>query len=200
MAVSKTQIANLALSHLDSEDVIENIDTEQSTEAKVARLWYDPARRQALAEYDFHFSRKRLILATHNEDPPSDWAFRYQFPADAVQERFIENPAGRTKPPIPMIVEQAVDGTRSILTDQDEACLVYSRDEEDVTFFPPHFDLALSYLLAHYMSGKIAGKASYKERTIQAYNIAAATGASVQANASAKTTEAPPLASWHLER
>lgn len=200
MAVSKTQIANLALSHLDSEDVIENVDTEQSNEAKTARVWYDPARRQALTEYDFHFARKRLALASHNEDPPADWTFRYQYPADCVQERFIENPLGRNKPPIPMLVEQAGDGTLSIVTDQDGAVLVYTRNQEDVTFFTPYFDLALSYLLAHYMSGKIAGKAAYKERTINAYNVAAATGASIQANASAKAMEAPPLASWHQER
>lgn len=200
-AVDKTEIANLALSHLHDKGLIENVDTEESTQAKTAKAWYNPARRQALAEMDMGFARKRLALATHGEDAPEDeWAFRYQYPADCIQPRYIKNPLGRKKPPIPFEIEQADDGTMSIVTGVENAVLVYTRDAEDPTFFTPHFVLALSYLLAHYMAGPLSGKPSLKDKALANYILAIGTGGALEANVTAKGTDEQPLASWHQER
>ncbi len=199
-AVDKTLIANLALSHIRDKGVLEDVDTDTSTRGKTAKLWYDPARKQALADYDFGFSRKRLILATHSEDPPAEWAFRYQWPADCIQARYLQNPIGRRQAPLPFEIEQADDGTMSILCDLDEAVLVYSRDVEDTTFFTPHFVLAHSYLLAHYLAGPITGKKSIQDQMMQNYNNAIAVGAAHEANVTARGTEGQPEAPWILER
>lgn len=200
-AISKTQIANLALSHIHAKGTVENIETEKSTEAKTANLWYDPARRQALADFDFGFSRKRQTLALHLEDPPEgEWAFRYQWPADAVAPRFIQNPLGRGKPPIIFEIEQASDGTQSILTNAEEAVLVYTKDATDPTFFTPHFVLALSYLLAHYIAGPLTSKKSLKDQAIENYNNAINVGAAHEANVTQAGTAGDPEAEWIRER
>lgn len=199
-AVSKTQIANLALSHIRDKGQVENVDTDTTTQAKTARLWYDPARRQALAEFNHGFARSRLALATHSEDPPATWAHRYQWPSDCVQPRYIQNSSGRVEPPVPFELEVAGDKTRSILTDQDEAVLVYTRDEEEVTFFSPHFVLAFSYLLAHYMAGPLTGKQSIQDKTLEKYNLTINTGAAHEANVTAAATDADPDADWIQER
>ena len=195
-AVDKTTIANLALSHIRDKGVVENIETDVAVQARTANLWYDPARRQALTDFDYGFARKRLILTAHGQDPPAEWTFRYQFPSDAIQPRHIQNPLGRGKPPIPFEIEQADNGAMSILTDQEEAVLVYTRDAENTTFFTPHFVLAFSYLLAHYLAGPLTGKSAIQKRMIENYNSASNTGAAHEATVTARGTEAEPEAPW----
>ena len=201
MAVSKTQIVNLALSHLHENGTLDNVDTENTTAAVNGRLWWEPARQQALVDMDLGFARKRLSLAVHAIDPPADWTYRYQFPADCIQPRYLENPAGRGLPPIPFLVEQASDGTRSILTNLGTtACLVYTRDADDPAFFYPHFTLALSYLLAHYLAGPITGKKVLKREMMENYMLAIGTAGSAEANVTAAGTEGSPDPDWIKNR
>lgn len=194
--VSKTTIANLALSHIRDEARVENIETDSRPQAKTANAWYDPARRQALADFDYGFARKRLALALHSEDPPAEWAYRYQYPSDCVAPRRVQNPLGRRKAPPPFEIEQAGDGTLSILSDVADAVLVYSRDAEAVALFPPHFVLALSYLLAHFIAGPLTGKKSIQDTALAQYNMAANTGAAHEGTATASGTEPSPEAEW----
>lgn len=198
--VSKTLIGNLALSHIRNKSVLENIETDTSAAGRVTNLWYDPARCQALADFDYGFARKRLTLGTHGEDPPTEWAFRYQWPSDCIQPRRIQNPLGRQRPPVLFELEQADDGTRSIITDQDEAILVYTSDTENPTFFTPHFVLAVSYLIAHFIAGPLTGKKSIQDKMMENYNNASNVGAAHEANVTARGTEGSPEAPWILER
>ena len=95
MAISSVKIANFALSKVGTDSTIETL-TENSAEAKACNLWFETARKQALSAYDWPFARKRLALAVHGDDPPDEWAYRYQYPADCVKARFVENPVGKT--------------------------------------------------------------------------------------------------------
>lgn len=196
----KTKIANLALSHIRDQGTVENIETEVTPEALNANLWYDEARLQAIADFDFGFARKRLTLGAHEVDPPAEWAFRFQFPADLVQPRYIENPSGRGKPPILFDIELATDAqsqdTMSILTNQEAAVLVYSKDVTSTTFFPPHFVLSISYLLAHFIAGPLTGKKSIQDKMIENYNNAINVAGAHEANVTAAGTEGAPLPDW----
>ena len=188
-AVDKTNIANLALSHLREKGFIENIETSNQSEAKNANLWYDPARRQVLVDFDLGFARKRQTLTAHANDPSDDWAFRYQYPASSIQARYIENPLGRGRPPVPFLLEQSDDGTQSILTDAEDAVLVFTRDVTDTLFFTPHFVLGFSYLLAHYMAGALTGKKSIQDDTLAKYNLMINIAGANEANVTSKGTE-----------
>lgn len=169
-AISKTEIANLALSNIHAKSSVENIDTDTSTEAKQARLWYDRAREQALSAMDWGFARRRLTLTEHGDDPPAEWAYRYQYPADCIYFQHIDNPAGRQKPAIPYDIELAdSDGVKTIITDQEEAVGVYTKNITDATLFSPDFTMALSFLLGYYMAGTITGKASIKSEMYNNY-------------------------------
>lgn len=171
VGVSKTSIVNLALSNLRQDAVVENVDTEQSQEAVVARTWYDPARRQALSDYDWSFARKRLTLATHADDAPEEeWAYRYQYPADCLAPRRIVHPIGVKENAVPFDTETS-SGTLSIVTNQEDACLVYTYDLVDATQFSPHFVTALSFLLAWYMAGPLTARDKIKLEMIQSYNL-----------------------------
>lgn len=198
--ISKSAIANLALSNIKDKGTISNLDTDQSAQGKIARLWYDVARRQALVDYNGGFALKRQALATHGEDPSADWSFRFQFPATGLHPRFVQNPLGRDKAPIPFDWEVADDGTQSILTDQEDAILAFTFDQEDTTFFTPHFVLSLSFLLGHYIAGPLSKSQNIQDRMLEKYNTAINVGMAAEANVTSIGTDEAPLASWTQER
>lgn len=201
---NKTKIANLALTHIRSQGTVENIETEVTPEALNTNLWYDEARLQALQDFDFGFARKRLTLATHAVDPPAEWAFRFQYPADCVQPRYVENPSGRGKAPILFDIELATDSqskdTMSILTNQEDAVLVFTKDVITTTFFTPYFVLCVSYKLAHFIAGILTGKPSIQKDMIEKYNTAINVAGAHEANVTVAATEGAPLPDWLLLR
>ena len=168
MAISKTFIARLALSALGNKSRIENVDTENSVEAKECKLWYDFAREEALEAFDWSFARKRATLAEHSVDPPEEWAYRYQYPADCLAMRFIENPAGPTADPVPYIVEDASDGTPSILANLDSAVAVYTFNQQNTTRFSRHFCRTMAYFLARDIAIALTGKRTLRDDMVAA--------------------------------
>ncbi len=167
--VSPVKIGNMALSHVGVSTVIETL-SEDIVEANQVRLWYDFSREQALEMLDWNFARKRQTLASHADDPSDDgvWGFRYQYPADALKARTLVNPAGKEADAIPFEVENS-SGTRSILTDLDEAVLVYTFKLHDTSLFSPMFIEALSYLLAHHIAFALTGNPELKKEMLQTY-------------------------------
>ena len=154
MALSKTDIANLALTNLRETYRIQDIETEDSEQAELANLWYDTARLQTLELFDWGFASVRLTLATHAGAAPSaSWAFRYQYPADCAKFREIVNPISTNDDSPPYEVEQAeVDGTKSIVTDVESAVGRYTKNETNVSMFTANFVICLSYNLAQFMA------------------------------------------------
>jgi len=53
---SKTEISNMALSHLGVGYEIQNIETEQSQEATACRRYYDIALQTTLTDYPWPFA------------------------------------------------------------------------------------------------------------------------------------------------
>lgn len=105
MAVSITDICNMALSHVGrSTKPIQNLATDPSVEARMCNQWYDQCRRETLEVMDWSFARRRAGdatssssssipgLAADNDVPPSEWAYRYQLPPDMLTFLVIWNP------------------------------------------------------------------------------------------------------------
>ena len=157
MAISTVAIANLALSKIGTDSTIESL-TENSAEANLCDLWMDRARIQTLEAFNWDFARIRGTLATHNDDPPVTWTYRYIYPADCIKALFIENSAGKTEDPIEYIVEQSTDGTKSILCDEVDAILIYTKDETRPTFYPEWFIEMLAAVLGSKIAFALTGK------------------------------------------
>jgi len=170
MSTSAVKIANLALSNVGTATTIESF-TENSVEAKQLKLWYDFARKQTLEAFDWNFARKRLDLATHSDDAPSnEWVYRYQYPADALAIRRLENPNGKTDNAIPFEVENSESGEeKTILTDLAEARVVYTFDNTNPDMYSSVFINALSSLLAHYIGFVLTGKKAVVDGNLQRY-------------------------------
>lgn len=166
--ISSTKIANLALSHVGTKSTIESLD-EDSAEAKECKLWYDFAREELLKAHNWSFALRRFTLALHGDDAPSEWAYRYQYPADAIAIRHMVNPVGPAADPVPFSVEISDDGTKSILTNLEDACAVYTFNQQVTAFFVPYFVKLLSRLLAHYVAYALTGKMSLANKQFTIY-------------------------------
>ena len=208
LAISEVRICNMALSNIGASSAIESL-TEGSSESNECNLWYTYSRKQSLAAYDWSFARKRLTLATHSDDPPAGvWAYRYQYPSDAVVMRKMQNPSGvsavvflsdesldsGSAEAVPFAIEVSDDGTKSILTNLDEAVGVYTFDQTDVTLFSEFFVSMFSFALASNVAYALTGKQEVREAMIasfqQMFRQAPAS------NAAEEISKPPRDASW----
>jgi hypothetical protein len=164
MATSKEQIGNLALVNIGSRSSIESFD-EQSIEAKRIKQWYDECREAVLEAMDWNFARKRLTLSLSITDAPEGvWTYRYDYPSDCIAARKLQNPLGPDADAVPFEIELDSDtGLKSILTDLEEAKLVYTKNITSTFLFSPYFDHALAAFLAFNIAFPLTGKTSIVE-------------------------------------
>lgn len=163
----KTFIANMALGHIRAGSISSFEDV--SINGNNVRTFYDIARQATLESYDWSFARKRKSLALLVENAPDMWANRYEYPTNCIRARYIATPGVR-RPinPIPFDVELDDAGTsRTILTDQEKAILVYTMDVDNPTLFSIGFVDALSWRLASYLAVPCAGRADDEKRCFQ---------------------------------
>jgi len=157
VSFSEPKICSLALSHIGASG-IESL-SEGSSEAQACDLWYDFSRRQTLAIMDWSFARRRIILATHNDDPPDEWAFRYQYPSDCIKMRLLENPLGTLVAPVPFKIESSDDTTtKTIMTNLETAKGIYTFNLVIVAQFSEMFIELLSYAIAGHIAFSVTGK------------------------------------------
>jgi len=168
--ISDVRIANMALSNVGAKSNIEAIG-ENSPEGTQTELWYDYSRLQTLAAFDWSFARKRQTLALHGDAAPAAvWTYRYQYPSDCVVMRLMENPLGKQADAVPFEIEISDDGTKSILTDLEDAVGIYTFDLTTTSLFSPHFVEALSHMLGAHISYAITGKREVKGDMISIFN------------------------------
>lgn len=162
---TKTEIANLALSHLGVGKEIGNLDTEKSEEATACRRFYVTARDAALRDFPWPFAKKFANLALV-ADPPTEtdeWAYSYRYPSDCVFFRRI--PSG--------IINETADqrivytlGRDSegelIYTNQALAKAEYTFREDNPGRYPPDFQIAHSMRLAALIAPWVTGGDPFK--------------------------------------
>ncbi|PHR17882.1 MAG: hypothetical protein COA41_11330 [Sphingopyxis sp.] len=144
---SVVQICNMALTRIGQSQLITSLD-EQSLAAELCTLHYADARDFVLRDFDWPFAEARVFLSDIGS-PPVNWSFRYRYPTDCLKARRIaipgnENPTADQRTPY-KVVHAA--GGRAIITNQQEAELVYTVRVEDTTYFDPMFVSALAWRL-----------------------------------------------------
>ncbi len=202
--VSNVQIANMALGHIGARDNIESFD-DNRVEAKAVSIWFDHCRVKTLEAFDWTFARRRRTLALDSEDAPEDWGFRYQYPDDCLKARSIVNPYfyayGLIDPRyswaasdlVPFQIEMSSDLERkTILTDMDDAVLLYTANVSDPSMFTNEFVSAFSYALASDIAYKLTGKNNLKEAMYKqfVYQLAAAQASDANEQGQRRTRDA----------
>lgn len=192
-SISSVKICNMAISHVGDDSTIESL-SESSAEAAACSIWYDWSRIQTLEGHNWDFAIKRATLALLETNPTEDWAYRYNYPTDCVKARLIVNPLGRAADPVPFTVEASSDGqVTTILTDQENAKLIYTMDVEDPTRFSSMFIDALSWRVASRIAFSLTGKREIvrDSETIAAQHLNAAQNSNANEGMGDKPREAP---------
>lgn len=175
---SPVEVVNIALAEIGVQKSISSF-TDNSTEAKVAKLLYKPKIEALMRAARWNCARKQdnltLLKAisingvTSDTPPPRPWFYEYAYPSDCLQARYLIPDVlntGEINPPlttadnlapyawgvgsIPFAVaNDQIDTrpTRVILTNLQNAILVYTFYIEDPTQWDPQFMAAATSFL-----------------------------------------------------
>ena len=202
-AITTLNIANMALSHIGAKVTLAAFPTAASTGIinESIFLWYDLSRRQILEAYDWSFARKLSGVPVDHADAADDgiWAYRYDLPTDHLKTRRIMNPTNVGSNAIPYDQQvSTTEGTMSLQTNVDDAQIVYTFDQTDVTFYSDFFTEALSHLLAANIAYPITRKRSLKGDHLNMYRQLLSIAAAHDANE--QVEDEPRDAEWVRDR
>jgi hypothetical protein len=143
---SEVDICNLALSHIGASATISSL-TEQSEEAFHCNLLYADDRDSVLRTHPWGFAKRHLALSDMGS-PPGNWSYRYSYPNDAIYAREILQTDTAGDPIKFEIALSDAYNSRVILTDQEDAVLVYTYKVTNTLAFDPLFINALTWKIA----------------------------------------------------
>lgn len=192
MATSAVEICNMALSRIGVKNFIADL-AGQSTEARVASLFYANVRDAVLEDADWAFARKRAVLTATDEER-TNWAYVYSLPSDCIAARKIviedvRNPGPEQR--YPFTVELADDGsTKRLLTDIEDAELAYTARVTAVGLFSPLFVNALAWALAAEFGASLKASKETQKWAIDMYAVAVAKA--LAAGRDEEQEDAPP--------
>lgn len=144
---SELDICNAGLSHVSAYG-IQSLD-ERTKEARECKRLYPIARDAMLESHDWAIARKRVALALLS-DTYSGWDYAYAWPADCIMPRKIYDEgecAGSEKIKFEFGVSAALN-RRVILTNKEDAELIYTAKVTDANLYTTMMIDALSFRLA----------------------------------------------------
>lgn len=171
---SQVGICNTALGRIGARQRIGAL-TEQSEEARILRLVYDQVLELTLEQVNWGFARRRATLALVETDPNEEWKYRYALPSDCACPRNIQ---GYTRnPSIETLIRWQVEGAddpalKTIVTDQPDAILIYTRNDVPPGAYPQHFTHLLEWSLAAEIAMPLTAKAEVAQLAVSASNAA----------------------------
>jgi hypothetical protein len=190
------EICNEALLYVGSGQAINDLD-EDSAEARACKVYYAKTRDALLEAFPWKFAGKRSVLALLSGEERVGWAFAYAWPSDCLAPRRIWNgqrtPAAYSR--IPFDVESTstngnVSG-RCIVTDREDAELIYTAQVTTVALFTPLFCETLALSLASKLALILPIKPDVASRLKLEARAAFQTAAAAQLRASQEDV-APP--------
>jgi hypothetical protein len=160
---SKTEICNLAISHLGIGKEISDVETERSEEALACKRYYDIARINTLSDQEWSFATKRDTLGLIEESPNDEWVYSYRYPIDCLDLRRIISGyrTDQESTAVPFKISRDAVG-KLIYTDMAEAEAEYTEDLKNVTFFTSEFIVALSFRIAFYVAPRLTSGDPFK--------------------------------------
>lgn len=159
--MTTTQICNAALANL-GEAPIASFD-EVSVLAEKCRVHYELERDTLLRMHRWNFARARVELTALSSDPDFGWGFQYELPSDCLRVLELN---GREA--LASDDDFVIEG-RKILTDADQAQIVYTKRETDVNLYDVLFIEALSYKLAVALCEEVTNSTSKKGALLQMF-------------------------------
>ena len=199
MATDEVGMYNLALSVVGSESSVAS-PTEESREAEICKLWYLSVVESVLRAAKWPSARalRRLALLQERDfdidwvktDPEPPWQFAYAYPADMLRPRQLTS-WGR-------FITGLTDDTQSIMTNAEDAILVYTKRQLTVTAWDSNLKLAIAYTLGAYIAQPLSGKRAKANDALAIANQLIVEAQVSAANQDMEQFESVPT--WLLER
>ena len=171
---TKVEIVNIALARL-GESPIQSLD-EGTVPANMAKVFYDPARRATLRDFNWNFSLVTARLAKLAESPV-DFRFAFALPADCLRAIRLrrEGASDFSDPSGPRFVLHGGE----LLTDMESALLEYVSDVEDPARFDDKFVEAFSFKLASELAMPVKGSSELMANYMNVYTTKVSQAASL---------------------
>lgn len=200
MAISKVDIVNMALSVLGSKQTIQDIDSDQSTEARTANLHYENALKTALSFSNWSFATTWATSALLSDSPPDDWAYMYAMPANAVKViEIVDTLDSRLNKPA-KFTKANYGGQLVLLTDTKSPTWRYIYLNEIPGTYSPEFVDALAAQIAYRLAMPLTRKLDLQVRAQEQYKNLISAAAAADANEQTLNEEPDYTAPWHENR
>ncbi len=176
MAETIVEVCNLALVQVGQTDTLEDL-ADDSEAARVCSVAYPLSLASVLAAFAWPFATRRQTLALLGEELRDGWLFLYALPTDCVAPQYIwggvVDPAPELR--IPYAVEgDATTGKKVLLTNEEDALLVYTSNATAVNRYPALFVDALAWNLSLKLALGLAKKPPVAQMAAGAYKQALA--------------------------
>ena len=171
MAQNETSLYNLALSSAGTRSRISS-PGEQSREAEICRLWYEPVRRQILRAAPWASAKAMSRLALKAEQTETDWIdgspnpkFRYAYalPSKYLQARYLFDYAR-------FDIGLLSSNETALMTSSENVVLYYTFDQTEIATWDADLYLAIALALAAYICLPLNGKTSQARSAQQQAN------------------------------
>ncbi len=199
MAVDVVTVWNLALATAGSRATVSSED-ENSREANLCRLWYDPVKDNVLKTSSWPSTKRYSRLAVLaerdssadwvNTDPSPGYKFAYAVPDGMLAPRYLTTYA--------RFELEMLGDVLAIMTNEEQAVLHYSAKQDDVTRWDAGLDMAMVYSLGAHMSQGLNGKVGLASRLDEkafSFVVSAQTDIANEAD-----DYSDKLSSWHSSR
>jgi hypothetical protein len=210
---SETDICNLALARLGDDATVSNLHPpEGSAQAQHCARFYPMARDAMLELHPWSFATKRVSLAKLYDGTP-DWRYVYMCPNDVLYVQAIRGQSAYDTNGMPIdgksgaagsdyhnqnyVRELDAKGQNVILSNEDNAVMIYTARITETVRFPPLFVESLSWLLASHLAGPLikgdAGAGASKS-AYQAHRVLLSQA--VASDANQRRIETPHHVGW----
>lgn len=174
MISTPAQICNLALLRIGVKAQIDDLASNDSTEAQVANACYEHIRDTLLSDFHWPFATKRSKPAALSSTR-SGWVYAYPLPGDCLTPQGVWS-GDRNAPvdaKVPFTIELADDlGSQWFLTDQQSAEILYTARLTALPVMSTPFVDALGWALAREFILSLPVKLEYSERAEKRYQLA----------------------------
>ncbi|MEO2182639.1 MAG: hypothetical protein ABGY43_10075 [bacterium] len=179
---SEVSICNLALSHIGANATISAL-SEQSEEAFHSNLLYAEARDSVLRSFPWGFAKRHIAL-TDSGSPPGNWLYRYAYPnACLVAQEILQTDVASDPIKYELALSDAFN-SRVILTNQENAVLIYTHSVTNPQVFDPLFVQLLSWKLAADLAMPLTRDYKRMEAAYQMYTSLTSEAKTLDANES----------------
>lgn len=184
-------VANLALSALGQGKEIQNLETENTAEARAIRRVYDDCVEKTFRDFPWPFATRIGALELVEENPNREWSFSYRKPSGTVFFRRILS-GSRNDSSTSAVAFRIISDANGdlILTDMEEAEGEWTYLIDSVDKWPADFRAAVAYRIAAEVAPRITAGDPFKlgQRAISFYNAELS-----KAQANAGNEERPDL-------